>query len=144
MAMMKALIDKAEDAEPEELAQLAKGALRKKIPDLVKALDGKMDKHHSMMLQMVLEHLVFINEQLDELDHMIEEKCKPYQQEIELLDTIPGVDVTSAQAIVAEVGVDMTVFETPERLASWSGLSPGNNESAGKKKVLEPAQATSI
>lgn len=65
---------------------------------------------------------------------MIEEKCKPYQQEIELLDTIPGVDITSAQAIVAEVGTDMSVFETPERLASWAGLSPSNNVSAGKKK----------
>ncbi|MEW6275313.1 MAG: IS110 family transposase [Bacillota bacterium] len=85
---------------------------------------------------MVLEHLVFLNEQqLAEIDRLIEEKCKPYQQEMELLDTIPGVDKVSAQAILAEVGPDMSVFETQERLASWAGLSPGNNKSAGKKST---------
>jgi len=136
MAIMNALINQTEEADPEKLAQLAKGVLRNKIPDLIKALNGKMDKHHSMMLQMVLEHLAFLNEQLDELDHMIEEKCKPYQQEIELLDTIPGVDVTSAQAIVAEIGTDMSVFETPERLTSMKVQV--------KKKVQGPVQVTSI
>ena len=132
--MMKALIDKTDEADPTELAQLAKCKLRSKIPELTEALNGKMDKHHAMLLGMVLEHLAFLNEQLMELDKEIEEKCRPYQQEIELLDTIPGVDKVSAQAIVAEVGVDMSVFETPERLACWDGLSPGSNESAGKKK----------
>jgi len=144
MAIMQSLIENAEESNPEELAELAKGVLRNKIPDLIKALTGKMDKHHAMMLQMVLDHLAYLNEQLVELDYMIEEKCKPYQQEIELLDGIPGVDVTSAQAIVAEVGADMSVFETPERLASWAGLSPGKNESAGKKKVSEPVQVINI
>jgi len=144
MAMMKALIGKTEDANPQELAEMAKGKLRKKIPDLVKALTGKMDSHHASTLEMVLDHLAYLNEQLAKLEKMIEEKCKPYQQEIELLDTIPGVDVTSARAIIAEVGTDMSVFETPERLASWAGLSPGNNESAGKKKVPEPARVTNI
>jgi transposase len=134
MRIMKALIYNTEEASPEELAQLAKGRLRKKIPELVKALTGNMDAHHASMLEMILDHLAYINEKIEELDRRIEEKCKPYQQEIELLDTIPGVDKISAQAIVAEIGVDMSVFETPERLASWAGLSPGNNESAGKKK----------
>lgn len=144
MAMIKELIDKTEDADPNELAQLAKGTMRKKIPDLVKALSGKMDAHHASMLEMVMEHLAFINQMIEELDQKIQEKCKPYQQEIELLDTIPGIDKVGAQAIVAEVGVDMSVFETPERLASWAGLSPGNNESAGKKKVLKPGQEISM
>lgn len=144
MAIMQSLIENAEEANPQELAELAKGVLRNKIPDLIKALNGKMDKHHAMMLQMVLDHLAYLDEQLVELDYMIEEKCKPYQQEIELLDGIPGVDITSAQAIVAEVGADMSVFETPERLASWAGLSPGKNESAGKKKVPEPVQVINI
>lgn len=143
-AIMKALIENPEEADPEELAQLAKGKLRRKIPELMEALNGKMDKHHAMMLQMVLEHLAFISEQIEELDKLLEEKCKPYQQEIKLLTTIPGVDKTSAQAIVAEVGIDMSVFETPERLTSWSGLSPGNNVSAGKKKAQEQDQATNI
>jgi len=132
MAIMGALI--AEESDPEELAQFAKGRLRNKIPDLVQSLNGKMSKHDIMVLKMVLDHLAFLNEQLAELDQMIAEKSKPYQQEIELLDTIPGIDITTAQAVVAEIGTDMSVFETPERLASWAGLSPGSNESAGKKK----------
>jgi hypothetical protein len=142
MAIMKALIENPEEVDPEELAQLAKGKLRDKIPELIEALTGRMDKHHAIMLQMVLAHLMFLNEQLEELDKLLEEKCKPYQQEIQLLSTIPGVDKISAQAIVAEVGIDMSVFETPERLASWAGLSPGNNVSAGKKKAQEQDQAT--
>lgn len=144
MEIMKALIEKNEEASPEELSELAKGRLRKKIPELVKALNGKMDRHHAMMLEMVLEHLAYLNQQIAKLDQEIEHKCKPYQQEIGLLNTIPGVDKVSAQAIIAEIGVDMSVFETQERLASWCGLSPGKNESAGKKKVAKPCPETSI
>jgi len=144
MEIMKALIEKTEEASPEELAQLARGRLREKIPELIEALNGKMDTHHAMMLEMVLEHLVHLNQQIAKLDQEIEKKCMAYQQEIELLDTIPGVDKVSAQAIVAEIGTDMSVFETQGRLTSWCGLSPGKNESAGKKKVAEPGQETSI
>lgn len=144
MAMMKALIEKTEEAEPQELAQLAKGRMRDKIPELIKALAGSMGTHHAKMLEMVLDHLAFINQQIEELDKEIEEKCKPYQQEIELLDTIPGIDMVGAQSIVAEIGVDMSEFETAERLVSWCGLSPGNNESAGKKKVPEPDRGINI
>jgi len=144
MEMMKALIEKKEDADPHEVAQLAKKTLRKKIPDLIEALNGKVDKHHAMMLNMVLDHLAFLNEQLAELDKLIEEKCKPYQQEIELIDEIPGISKVSAQAIVAEIGTDMEVFETAERIASWAGLSPGNNESAGKKKAPESDRETNM
>lgn len=142
MTIMQALIN--EETDPEELAQFAKGRLRSKVPDLVKSLNGKMQKHDTQMLKMVLDHLAFLNEQLAELDQTILEKCKPYQQEIKLLDTIPGVDITTAQAMVAELGVDMSVFDTPERLASWAGLSPGSNESAGKKKVPESDPETNI
>lgn len=140
MAMMNALIEKNEEADPQELAQLAKGRMRDKIPELIKALAGNLDAHHAKMLEMVLEHLAFINDKIEELDQQIQEKSIPYQQEIQLLDTIPGIDKVGAQAIIAEIGVDMSVFETPERLASWAGLSPGNNESAGKKKVPEPGR----
>lgn len=132
MAIMQSLIN--EEFNPEDLAQLAKGRLRNKVPDLIKSLNGKMSKHDTVMLKMVLDHLAYLNEQLAELDQLIAEKSKPYQQEIELLDTIPGVDITTAQAMVAEIGTDMSVFENPERLSSWAGLSPGSNESAGKKK----------
>jgi len=134
MAIMESLIEKTEESDPVELAQLAKGKLRNKIPELMAALNGKMDKHHAMMLKMVLEHLTFITEQLAELDRTIDEKCEPYRQQIKCLDTIPGIDKVAAQAILSEIGDDMSVFETPERLAAWAGLSPGNNSTAGKKK----------
>jgi transposase len=134
MAMMNALIEKQESSDPAEIAELAKGRLREKIPELVKALQGRVDKHHAETLSMILEHLAYLGQQIAKLEQRIEEKAKPYQQEIELLDTIPGIDKTSAQSIIAEIGTDMSVFETSERLASWAGLSPGNHESAGKKK----------
>ena len=144
MAIMQALIDQTEEADPEELAQLAKRRLRSKIPELTAALNGKMDEHHALMLGMVLEHLAFLTEQLAELDQTIDQKCEPYRQQIECLDTIPGVDKIAAPAIISEIGDDMSVFETPERLAAWAGLSPGNNSSAGKKKVPGPSPVTNI
>lgn len=142
--IMNALINQSEDAVPEKISQLAKGRLRNKIPDLIQALNGKMNEHHAITLHMVLDHLIYLNEQIENLDRLIEEKCKPYQQEIDLIDTVPGIDKTSAQSIIAEISTDMSVFETPERLASWAGLSPGNHESAGKKKVPESAQGINI
>jgi transposase len=133
-AMMKALIGNPEDLDIESTANLAQKTMRKKIPELMEALNGRMDKSHAKLLEMVLDHLVYINGQIVKVEAEIEEKCQPYQQEIELLDEIPGVSKTTAQSLIAEIGTDMSVFETPERLASWAGLSPGNNESAGKKK----------
>jgi len=134
MAMMNALIEKQESSDPAGIAELAKGRLREKIPQLIKALQGRVDGHHAETLSMILDHLAYLCQQIAKLEQRIEEMAKPYQQEIELLDTIPGIDKTSAQSIIAEIGTDMSVFETPERLASWAGLSPGNHESAGKKK----------
>lgn len=143
-AIMKTLMEKTEDTVPEELADLAMGRLRAKIPQLIEALNGTMDAHHAMTLGMVLDHLNYLNEQISKLDTLIVENCKPYQQEIDLIDTIPGIDITSAQAIIAEIGTDMSVFETAERLTSWAGLSPGSNESAGKKKVPESVLGINI
>lgn len=134
MAMINALIENQENSDPAEIAELAKGRLRDKIPQLVKALQGRVDSHHAETLSMVLDHLAYIGQQIAKLEQRITEKAKPYQQEIDLLDTMPDIDKTSAQSIIAEIGTDMSVFETPERLASWAGLSPGNHESAGKKK----------
>lgn len=136
-AMMKELIEHPTDFDIENTANLAQKTMRKKIPELMEALNGKMDTSHAALLQMVLDHLDYINGQIAKVEAEIEEKCKPYQQEIELLDEIPGVSKTTAQSLIAEIGTDMSVFETPERIASWAGLSPGNNESAGKKKVFE-------
>lgn len=144
MAMLNALIKNKEDADPLELAELAKGTMRKKIPELVKALQGRVDAHHADTLSMILDHLAYLDQQIAKLEQRIEEKAKAFQQEIDLLNTIPGINKTAAQSIIAEIGIDMSVFETPERLVSWAGLCPGCNETGGKKKVLELDQVINI
>lgn len=115
-----------------------KGGLRKKADEISKSLNGRIRKHHIGMLRYSYEHLEFLEKQLKEIEEELIEYGNPYQKEIELLDTIPGVDKKAATTIVAEIGTDMSVFPTSKHLTSWAGLSPGNNESAGKKKEEKP------
>lgn len=133
MAMLNALISD-EDKEISEIADLAKRKLRRKIPEIMEALNGFMDKHHSKILRLILEHLAYLDEQIEEVENMIDEQCQPYQEVVNILETIPGVDKVASQSIIAEIGTNMSVFHSQDHLASWCGLSPGNNESAGKKK----------
>ena len=121
-------------ATPQEMAELAKKQLRKKIPELELALEGKMEEHHRFLLRVQLRRLQSVEQDLGILEHRIQEKLKPYAAELTLLDEIPGVDGTLAAGIIAEMGVDMSVFESVSQLASWAGVCPGNNESAGKRK----------
>ena len=130
---MLALIAKGVD-DPEALAELAKGRLRNKEPELKEALHGLVGKHQRMMLSMMLERLDDINEKISSLDQEIQERMRPFDQELELLDTIPGVGLRIAQEIIAEAGVDMSRFPTAAHFASWAGVAPGSNESAGKRK----------
>lgn len=131
--MLTALIQG--DQSPEQMAQLARLRLRKKIPQLTEALTGKVNEHHRFMLKMLLTQLQQIEEQVELFDARIEEVMSPLQQEaMKKLDEIPGVDRRSAQIILAEVGRDMSRFPSASHLASWAGLCPGNNQSAGKRK----------
>lgn len=111
-----------------------KGGLRKKIEEILKSLNGRIRKHHIGMLRYSYQHIEYLEKQLKEIEEELRKHSNPYMKEIELLDTIPGVDQKAATAIIAEIGVDMDVFPTAKHLSSWAGLSPGNNESAGKKK----------
>lgn len=111
-----------------------KGSLRKKAEEIVKSLNGRIRKHHVDMLKYSLTHIEFLEKQVIEIEEQLKEYSNPYVKEIELLDTIPGVDKKAAMTIVAEIGIDMSVFPTAKHLSAWAGLSPGNNESAGKKK----------
>jgi len=131
-AMLAALI--AGNTDPEALADLAKGRLRKKLSLLREALQGRFRPHHQFMLEKILSHLDYLDEVIEELSKEIEDHITPFFQEIQLLDTIPGVDQKVAEAIIAEIGVDMSRFPSDRHLASWAGLCPGNNESAGKRK----------
>src|SRR5947209_3092561 len=121
-------------ATPQEMAELAKGLLRKKIPELEPALEGRLEEHHRFLLELQLRRLEAAEEDLAALQQCIQEKLKPYLKQLALLDEIPGVDWTVAAVIIAELGVDMSVFGSASKLASWAGVCPGNNESAGKRR----------
>ena len=131
-AMLKALLEGRTD--PEMLAQLARGKLRKKLPELKKALEGRLRSHHRFMLERILEHLDFLDGEIEAISKEVAARMGPFQQELALLDTIPGVNQMAAENIIAEIGVDMSRFPSERHLASWAGLCPGNNESAGKRK----------
>jgi len=130
--MLKALVQGK--ASPQEMAELAKGRLRAKIPELEPALEGKLEEHHRFLLRLQLQRLEEAEKDLAVLEQRIQEKLKPYEEQLTLLDEIPGVDWTLAAVIIAELGVDMSVFGSVLQLASWAGVCPGNNESAGKRK----------
>jgi transposase len=116
------------------MAELAKRQMRKKIPELELALEGRVEEHHRFLLRVQLRRLQAVEEDLGVLEHRIQEKLKPYAAELTLLDEIPGVDWKLAAGIIAEMGVDMNVFGNVSQLASWAGICPGNNESGGKRK----------
>lgn len=111
-----------------------KSSLREKIPQIKEGLKGTTREHHRKMIKLIYEHLKYLEKEQEEIDKMIDETCMEYKREIELLDSIPGINQDSAKAIIAEIGIDMNQFPTVKHLTSWAGMSPGNNESAGVKK----------
>lgn len=119
---------------PVEIAQLAQGRLRKKLGELQLALEGSVQPHHRLLLRMQLRRIETVDHELAFLDEHIDDKLEPYRAQHELLKTIPGVSNHVAAVVIAELGVDMTVFPTARHVAAWAGVSPGNNESAGKRK----------
>lgn len=130
--MLRALLDGK--MTPEQMAELAKGRLRKKLRELAPALDGRVEEHHRFLLSMQLERMEELEATIKKLDERIDEMLVPYQKQHKLLIQIPGVDRIGAAVIIAELGVDMTVFPTVRHAAAWAGVCPGNNESAGKRK----------
>lgn len=132
-AMLKAIIDDAGD--PVVIAKLAKGKLKNKQKELEKALLGLVGPHQKMILTAQLSHIEFLDRQIIELDQEIEARLHPFELELELLDSIPGIGRRTAEDILAEIGTDMHRFPSAAQLASWAGMSPGNNESAGKRKT---------
>jgi len=130
--MLAALIGGERD--PQKLAALALGTLRRKRPQLELALIGQFTVHHARIIQGALELIDLLDRQVAELDQQIGECVAPLQPQIAQLDSIPGVDQTAARAILAEIGTDMPRFGSDTRLASWAGVCPGNNESAGKRR----------
>jgi transposase len=131
-AMLEALL--AGQTDTAQLAELAKGRLRKKIPQLKEALTGRVREHHRFMLSEQLSHIDYLEEAIERLNGEIGERLRPFEPEIQLLDTIPGVNRQTAEELLAEIGADMSRFPDGHHLASWAGMCPGHNESGGKRK----------
>jgi transposase len=131
-AMLRALADGQTDVA--RLADLAQGRLREKIPQLCLALEGHMREHHRFMLRSLLDHLKYLEDQIERFDERIEELMGPFEKELRLLKGVPGFGDRTAQNVLAEIGVNMGQFPSHDHLSSWAGMCPGNNESAGKRK----------
>jgi len=132
-AMIEALID-GERRGP-VLAQLARGKMRAKIPDLAMALEGRFGEHHALMCRLHLDHIDHLETMLARLDAQIEAMMIPFQAARDLLTTAPGIGPLSAAAVISEIGADVREFFPDDaHLASWTGLCPGNHESAGRRR----------
>ena len=130
--MLDALV--AGTTDPVVLADLARGLLRKKIPALQEALEGRFGAEHSLIVSQILAHIDFLDESIDRLSQEIEQRIAPFAAQRDLLMSIPGVRQRTAEVLISEIGVDMSIFATPKHLASWAKMSPGNDESAGKRR----------
>ena len=132
-AMIEALID-GERRGP-VLAELAKGRMRVKIPDLSMALEGRFGDHHALMCRLHLDHIDHLETMIAKLDTQVEAMMTPFRAARDLLVTIPGIGQLAAAAVISEIGVGVSeYFPDAAHLASWTGLCPGNHESAGKRR----------
>jgi transposase len=131
-AMLEALVSGSND--PQALADLARGRLRRKLSELREALQGQFRPIHALLVGEVLAKLDYLEESIERLSAEVARLLSPFARQIELLDTIPGIDRRIAEAVLAEIGVDMSRFGSAARLASWAGLCPGQYESAGKSR----------
>jgi transposase len=131
-AMLEELL--AGESDPAVLANLARGRLREKRAELEAALTGRVGAHHRFLLAEHLSHLDYLEEAVERATAEIEERLRPFEDEVVRLDTIPGINRRTAQVLLAELGTDLGAFPSARHLASWAGLCPGNHESAGKRQ----------
>jgi transposase len=139
-AMLAALVDGERD--PAVLAGLARGRLRKKLPQLRQALQGRFSEHHALLVRLSLEHLEHLERAIARLDQRVDQVIAPFAEARDRLDTITGVGKRAAECIIAEIGVDMAVFPTAGHLASWAGRCPGNNLTGGKRRSGKPTRGS--
>jgi transposase len=131
--MLEALLQGTRD--PELLAELAKGRLRAKLPELQRALAGDFQPHHALILSQLLAHLDYLEEMIATLTTEVEARLVPFARKAELLTTIHGVSERTSHVILAELGPDMSRFASDRHAASWAAICPGNNESGGKRRT---------
>ena len=139
LAILKALV--AGETSPVRLVDLAKGPLRKKRTDLIRALEGKVEEHHRFLMGVQLRRLEAADHDIAVLDERITERLKPYAAEHALLMQIPGVDGLAAAAIIAEIGVDMAVFLSAHHLAAWAGCARATTRAQAAARAGERGRA---
>jgi transposase len=132
-AMLEALAQGT--TNPAVLAELARGRLRAKLPTLREALAGRFRPHHAFLVSQLLAHIDYLEESITTVSEEVDRVLAPFVAQVAQLDTIPGINKRTAEVLIAEIGVDMSRFPSEHHLASWAGLCPGNNESAGKHKA---------
>jgi transposase len=140
--MLKALCQGERD--PKKLAALALGTLLRKLPELELALTGQFTAHHGRLIQGELELMELLERQIADLDEQIRQATEPFAPQLEQLQSLPGIKVITGRDIITEIGTEMRRFGSAQRLASWAGVAPGNNESAGKRARDAHAKAIAI
>jgi len=128
--MVVAMIEGVSDAEA--LADLARGSLRQKLPQLQEALQGQVGPHHRVLLRQIFAHILFLEDTIQQLQQEIEQQLCLFEEAFHLLLSIPGIQMIAAAAILGEIGCDMSCFPSAKHLASWAGVCPGNKQSGGK------------
>jgi transposase len=131
-AMLSAIAEGT--SNPVALADLAKGLLRKKRPQLLEALAGQIKPHHRFLIAEHLSQIEYLEEAIQRISQELEERFRPFEDDLKFLDSIPGIGRQIAEVMLAEMGWDMSRFPSDKHLASWAGMCPGNNESAGKRR----------
>ncbi|MGH8475964.1 MAG: IS110 family transposase [Methylococcales bacterium] len=131
-AMLQAIV--AGNTDAQAMADLAKGLLRKKREQLVEALTGAVKPHHRFLIAELLSQIEYSEEAIGRISLEVEERLRPFEEDVKLLDSIPGIGRRIAEVLLAEIGWDMSRFASERNLASWAGMCPGNNESAGKRR----------
>jgi transposase len=132
----------ADTFDPQHCTSLLQRSLKKKADTVIESIEGyQMTQEQKDRAVMVRSHLEFVQNKIIEIDQKLDKMVAPYESAITLLCTIPGVDRTSAITIISEIGTDMSQFANSKRLCCWAGLTPGNNESAGKKKSVRITRA---
>ena len=132
-ALLESIVN-GEVLDEHQIRNMVKTRLKRKVPELIQALNGRLRVHHRRMLKRHLDHIAFLEQEIKELEGEIDQLTAPYRPELELLDTIPGISLDAAASILAEVGPDMSPFPSDAHLTSWAGVCPANHESNGKKK----------